>query len=541
MKRGEKVNDSRMRVTVRRIEKVPSEFYAQMPRMTVKVKQKANISVEDSLLVRHKQLTDALRFRPATESDFSGSFSGRVKGWLGKAKTMMIGGFSAFRAYLVEEAKRLVFSGAASVGVVAVAAVLLVSTCSIGHMAMVNGQPIGVLKNVEDCSRLIEEINQEFAYISEETFQPGEVSFGLRVIPKNDFTDETDFKEKLKATNGNMLPAYAVYAGDEIVFAVPNQEMALSVLENYKKSFTEGKDNVQAEFCENVTVARRFVPKKSLKTVESASEVLSLGRVVMHNLAEGETVNQVAETYGVTVESILQDNYIGDWAYFNDNQLKVYTGEPLLSVKTVEFKTLREEIPFQTIEQEDATKYQGYVTVEQEGSAGARVVEAYITSVNGVETERNVLSEQVLSASVDRVVKKGTKKRPPSVGSGELRMPSSGTLTSRFGSRWGRKHQGIDMSAAVGTNIYAADNGKVIYSQYNDGGFGYMIQIDHGNGIVTYYAHCNELLVPEGTVVAKGDVIATVGNTGRSTGPHLHFEVRVNGTPVDPSRYITMS
>jgi len=116
-------------------------------------------------------------------------------------------------------------------------------------------------------------------------------------------------------------------------------------------------------------------------------------------------------------------------------------------------------------------------------------------------------------------------------------MPSDGVLTSRFGSRWGRKHNGIDISADVGTNIYAADNGTVIYSQYNDGGFGYLLQIDHGNGVVTYYAHCNELLVPAGAVVAKGDVIATVGNTGRSTGPHLHFEVHKNGCPVDPTQY----
>ena len=65
-----------------------------------------------------------------------------------------------------------------------------------------------------------------------------------------------------------------------------------------------------------------------------------------------------------------------------------------------------------------------------------------------------------------------------------------------------------------------------------------MIQIDHGNGMVTYYSHCNELFVPEGSVVAKGDLIATVGNTGRSTGPHLHFEVRQGGTPVDPMAYL---
>ena len=117
-------------------------------------------------------------------------------------------------------------------------------------------------------------------------------------------------------------------------------------------------------------------------------------------------------------------------------------------------------------------------------------------------------------------------------------MPANGTMTSRFGSRWGRNHNGIDMSAPVGTAIFAADNGTVTYSEFNDGGFGYLIKIDHGNGLETYYAHCSELLVEAGTVVKKGDLIARVGNTGRSTGAHLHFEVRLNDTPIDPLNYI---
>ena len=117
-------------------------------------------------------------------------------------------------------------------------------------------------------------------------------------------------------------------------------------------------------------------------------------------------------------------------------------------------------------------------------------------------------------------------------------MPTNGSLSSRYGSRWGRKHEGVDLGAEVGTPIYAADNGTVTYAEFNNGGYGYMVKIDHGNGLETYYAHCSELLVEEGQIVAKDDLIAKVGNTGRSTGPHLHFEVRQDGTPVDPMRFI---
>ncbi|MBQ4517296.1 MAG: peptidoglycan DD-metalloendopeptidase family protein [Clostridia bacterium] len=531
------MKNDRMTVTVKRIEKIPSRFYAQVPQTAVKVNQKAKVSVDDSLLARYRQLTESLGLGPAVEKDFSGGFAGRVEHWFLKAKTAMISRASAFKAWLMAEAKQLAFSCAVSLGVVAMAAVIMAATCSIGYVVTVNDQQVGILQNKGDYARLINEINAELNYIQEESFSPADASVAMKVIAKNGFTDETDVKERIKAAEGDMLPAYAVYAGEEILFALPNKEMAVSVLEDYKSSFVEDKEGVQADFCEQVTVARRFVPKTALKTQESAAESLSLGRVIVHSVGENETLEQIAETYGVAADNILQSNYIADWDDFDESSLRIYTGQPLLSVKTVEYQSFQEEVPFQTIEKEDAAKYCGSVIVEQEGSSGARVVEAYITKVNGVETERKVVSEQMLSAAVDRVITKGTKELPSS-GGGSFQMPSNGKLTSRFGSRWGRKHNGIDVSAAVGTNIYAADSGKVIYSQYNNGGFGYLIQIDHGNGIVTYYAHCNELLVPEGTVVAKGDVIATVGNTGRSTGPHLHFEVRVNGTPVDPGEYL---
>ena len=169
---------------------------------------------------------------------------------------------------------------------------------------------------------------------------------------------------------------------------------------------------------------------------------------------------------------------------------------------------------------------------------GLKYVDEFITYINGIETKREVLQESIIKAPVTQVEYIGTKELPSPVGSGILSMPTSGSLSSRFGSRWGKQHQGIDLGAPLGTPIYAADNGIVIYSQYNDGGYGYMVQIDHGNGLKTYYAHCNELLVNTGDIVAKGDIIAEVGNTGRSTGPHLHFEVRRGDVPIDPLEYL---
>jgi len=115
--------------------------------------------------------------------------------------------------------------------------------------------------------------------------------------------------------------------------------------------------------------------------------------------------------------------------------------------------------------------------------------------------------------------------------------PVSGIVTSRFGSRWGSTHTGIDVGASTGTSIYAASSGTVLFSGWK-GTLGKLIVVNHGNGIQTYYAHCSSLLVSAGDTVTAGQQIAKVGNTGRSTGPHLHFEIRLNGSALNPQSYI---
>lgn len=120
-----------------------------------------------------------------------------------------------------------------------------------------------------------------------------------------------------------------------------------------------------------------------------------------------------------------------------------------------------------------------------------------------------------------------------------LIRPVSGTLTSRFGARWGRSHKGIDIGAPKGTTIVAAASGTVTFSQYGyGGGYGNHIIISHGNGVQTLYGHCTSLLVTKGTQVTQGQAIATVGNTGNSQGNHLHLEIRVNGVAQNPQNYL---
>jgi murein DD-endopeptidase MepM/ murein hydrolase activator NlpD len=115
--------------------------------------------------------------------------------------------------------------------------------------------------------------------------------------------------------------------------------------------------------------------------------------------------------------------------------------------------------------------------------------------------------------------------------------PVNGTVVSGYGMRWGRLHEGIDIAASTGTPIWSAAAGTVIHAGWL-GGYGNLVVVDHGNGLATAYAHASAILVAVGQQVAQGETVALIGSTGNSSGPHLHFEVRVNGVAVDPLLYL---
>ena len=119
-------------------------------------------------------------------------------------------------------------------------------------------------------------------------------------------------------------------------------------------------------------------------------------------------------------------------------------------------------------------------------------------------------------------------------------LPVSGIISSRYGavsSIRSSTHTGLDIAASIGTPIKVVANGTVTFAAYS-GSYGYLVKVDHGNGVETWYAHTSKIYVTVGQEVKAGDVIAAVGNTGNSTGPHLHLEVRINGQHVNPQKYL---
>ncbi|HYX88592.1 MAG TPA: peptidoglycan DD-metalloendopeptidase family protein [Gaiellaceae bacterium] len=173
---------------------------------------------------------------------------------------------------------------------------------------------------------------------------------------------------------------------------------------------------------------------------------------------------------------------------------------------------------------------------KREGLVAVRESKAeYLHEAAGLERASAALAASIRAAQASRSSYAAPSDSTPSAAG--FIWPVNGPVVSPFGMRWGRMHEGIDIAVPAGTPIHAAASGRVVYAGWMDG-YGNLVAIDHGRGLSTAYAHQSSIAVGLGQTVSQGQTIGYVGCTGHCFGPHLHFEVRVNGTPVDPLGYL---
>lgn len=278
------------------------------------------------------------------------------------------------------------------------------------------------------------------------------------------------------------------------------------------------------------------MPKSHIMTLEEAISMVTKEKEEnkIYEVKTGDTLSGIAAEYGLTMDELLamnpncsEDNYIrvGD-------RITVTVPEPELSVIVTEQKTFEEdyELPVEYIKND--SMYTTYSNVINEGSKGHRKVVAKVKYKDGVETDTEILAQKVTTEAVARVVEVGTLT-PPTY----IRPLSGGRISSYYGYRWGRLHGGVDYACSTGTSVMASSSGVVVEAGWN-GSYGYTILISHPDGKKTRYAHLSRVMVSYGQSVTQGQVIGLSGNTGFSTGPHLHFEIIVNGMRVNPLDYL---
>lgn len=290
---------------------------------------------------------------------------------------------------------------------------------------------------------------------------------------------------------------------------------------------------------QQIVVVETFVTADELTDVETATDLITKEheKEKTYKVSSGDSPSVIAVENSMTTTELynlnpgLKENstkmQIGD-------ELVVMVPEPELFVTTVEDVIYTEIIDRDIVYVNNPDEYIGTNSVIKEGADGVIEVRATVEKLNGQIINEEVIETTKILDPVTETQTRGVKALPVTTATGTFEMPMlSYTFTSGYGYRWGRLHTGIDLAAPVGTAIKASDGGRVIMAGW-DGGYGYSIEIDHGKGLVTKYAHCSKMYVSVGEEVSQYQTIAAVGNTGNSTGPHLHFEIRVWDTPVDP-------
>ncbi|AID45527.1 Phage peptidoglycan binding endopeptidase [Candidatus Arthromitus sp. SFB-mouse-NL] len=365
----------------------------------------------------------------------------------------------------------------------------LISGKTLGYVILVNGNQIGVTKNKKIFNEYYEEKLHNNNIKSQEIVKMDSLDFKIGLVNK---IECLSVDETIKILDENLdfyIKAYSLFLGDKKIANIDNRD----VFNNVKKRLFDyyiGKHNLN-----DIPINWIKIKEK----VEFSEEVLSF-------------------------KDTMNEDQLYDFILSNNENNNI-----LATVEIVASKTFLENI---------------------EGNK-VQIMKLYNQSSNKEKIYQNGFDREVvreITYNNDKYV--GMKKvstkmlRSPlnEVQSGELfylNNPSKGNvITSPFGLRWGgEKHHGIDIAGDIGDPIFAAESGFANLVSYNNV-YGNYMKLNHGKGVETLYGHCDVMFIKEGEYVKKGQIIGEIGNTGRSTGPHLHFEVRVNGKADNPLNYV---
>lgn len=326
--------------------------------------------------------------------------------------------------------------------------------------------------------------------------------------------------------------ATGLYVDGSFYGATTEPEVMNVTLEQMKANYATSQGVTPQEV--NVKSDVRFVegvyPTSSIMNGQQISERMQgeIETQQYYTMQEGDTLLGIATNTGVDYNTILALNPgLDECTLQIGQQLLLNESKPLISLSVVKQIQYQEEVPYGQEQQQNANLEKGLTKVVQSGQNGLVLTTAQVEIVNGQEVGRTVLSQVTERATVPEVVEVGTKETTDFI-----RPLKSGYVSQGYSS----SHQAVDIAASTGTPVLASAGGKVVKASWYST-YGNCVIIDHGNGQQTLYAHLSKINVGVGQTVSQGQQIGAVGSTGNSTGPHLHFEIRVGGSKVNPFKY----
>ena len=421
--------------------------------------------------------------------------------------------------------------------------ILFCSFFTIGTTVSYDGQVLGRLASKSEAETVRKDLESITSRTLGETYTIDDslLQYDSGWMLRQDIEDKAVYEDQLSDEIGLVTSAYCLYVNDVRIGATPYEGALEELLDQLQKAASD-EDTISCKFAEDVEIRQEYVPTSEIMNLGYIAELLYSTKTaeVTYEVKKGDTWSQIAAKNDMSSAELLALN-----PGYNINKLQI--GEvltlsasvPYLTMTVVKQERYLDDVSYNIEYTDSADLYQGDYKVTSKGEYGKADVMAKATYVNGEETERTILSSVTLKEPVTEYRLRGTKARPTWMPTGSFRWPTSGRISSYFGGRkspggiGSTNHKGIDIAVPRGTPIYAADGGTVTYAGWMSG-YGYLVQISHGNGYVTYYGHNSSLLVSVGQHVYKGQQIARMGSTGNSTGNHCHFEIRRNGSYIAP-------
>lgn len=396
------------------------------------------------------------------------------------------------------------------------AGALLFSTCTFCYAVTEQGKPLAYIGGQDSYRQAVAQVEEDVSQILDRPYDyPQTARVSLAIAPKEKVQTTEELADRLMETVDQVKEEYVLTVDGVPVGACHSSEEITQALGQVKGQYTT--QNTVATYFENeVEVSQTYLPAQAA--------VLSAGELAQQL---EQTTEEPAATQSTTPPAAQA---------FSPDPAPVSDEAPALDVCTVEEVTYTQSIPSPVEEVEDASLLLGQRSVIQQGTEGVEEKTDRVVLRCGQEESRETISTTVVTEPTVTRVAVGTAQGVEGA-QGRFIWPCVGRITSPFGPRtiFGSQgfHSGTDIANPQGTPIVAAAEGTVVWAGPK-GSYGNLVKVDHGNGFLTYYAHCSQLLVAEGDTVSQGQTIALVGSTGRSTGPHCHFELRWQQEPLDP-------
>ena len=419
------------------------------------------------------------------------------------------------------------------------------STYVKAYAVMIDGVEVGVVTDTNAVATAIATAEFRVGDVLSEDYDCGaDITFAEVYSTQEELTDAQVFEDYIYEAADATMEAYVLYVDGEEIGMAPSQQAIDDLL--YRVAEPYMTDNtVDYGFVEPITVTPVEVPSNTEFDLEVMLGALTVHTVeeAFYTVVKGDTFSKISKALDMSIEELSALNPDVNINKLSIGQnLVIQQSVPYLSVYTVDNLTYEEVIDSPIVYTETDTMYEGNTKVTEKGEDGLARVNANVTYVNGYESSREVVVSTTLVEPTTTYALKGTAPRPKTASKGYYITPvASYKITSKYGWRTlnGKRefHTGVDFAAGYGTSIRAADGGKVTYAGWK-GNYGKLVIITHDDGSQTYYAHNSSILVSKGDKVYQGQTIAKMGSTGRSTGNHCHFEIRINGKTVNPLNYL---